>query len=177
MAINRQGSFDNYLVTEKYLSIRNTALHFPAKSLGKYSGNTVYGLVIDIPMNATLLSTLVVYANGACNLYFNNGAEYVGAALRHQTVIQPSRLLVANSAPLLADAMRAKAFPLPMGRQHFVHMLTKKGVFKRVIDPFTIQQDRKEAQTVYVLYQQLMQVMRSAQIKDQSEKAAAEHNK
>ncbi len=169
MAINKQGSFDNYVVTEKYLSIRNTALKFPAKALGKYSENTVYGLVIDIPMNATLLCTLVVYANGACNLYFNNGAEYVGAALRHQTVIQPTRLLVANSARLLAEAMPVKKYPLPMGRQHYVHMLTKKGIFKRVIDPLNIRQDTPEAQTVYVLYQQLMQVMRSAQIQDKAE--------
>ncbi len=168
MAINKQGSFDNYLVTEKYLSIRNTALHFPAKTLGKFAQTPVYGMVIDMPMNPTLLCTLVVYANGACNLYFNNGAEYVGAALRHQTVIQPTRLLVGNGVQLLDQAKLTKKFPLPMGRQHYVHLLTKKGIYKYVIDPMTVRNDTKQAQTIYILYQQLMQAMRSAQLKDKS---------
>lgn len=171
MAINRQGSFDNYVVTEKYLSIRNTALHYPAKDLGKFGQNEVYGVVIDIPLNPVLLCTLTAYANGACNLHFNNGAEYTGAALRHQTVIQPSRLLVANSVHLLPQAKSVNKYPLPMGRQHYVHLLTKKGIFKRAIDPMTIRQDTKEAQTVYVLYQQLMQAMHSAQLKDRAEKS------
>lgn len=171
MAINRQGSFDNYVVTEKYLSIRNTALHYPAKDLGKFGQGEVYGMVIDMPLNPVLLCTLTVYANGACNLHFNNGAEYVGAALRHQTVIQPARLLVANAAHLLPEAAPVKKFPLPMGRQHYVHMLTKKGIYKRAIDPMTIKQDTKEAQTIYVLYQQLMQALHTAQLKDRANNA------
>lgn len=175
MAINRQGSFDNYLVTEKYLSIRNTALRFPAKSLGKFAQTPVYGVVIDIPMSPTLLCTLVAYANGACNLYFNNGADYTGAALRHQTVIQPARLLVGNCVQLLStDAKPTKTYPLPMGRQHYVYLLTKKGIYKREIDPVNVRQDTKEAQTIYILYQQLMQVMRSAQLKDRN--SGAENN-
>lgn len=171
MAINRQGSFDNYVVTEKYLSIRNVALHYPSKDLGKFGQSEVYGIVVDIPLNPVLLCTLTAYANGACNLHFNNGAEYTGAALRHQTVIQPSRLLVANAAHLLPQAKLADKFPLPMGRQHYVHLLTKKGIYKRAIDPMTVRKDTKEAQTVYVLYQQLMQVMHSAQLKDRAEKS------
>lgn len=171
MAINKQGSFDHYMVTEKYLSIRNLALHYPAKDLGKFADSEVYGVVIDIPLDPRLLCTLTVYANGACNMHFNNGAEYTGAAMRHQTVIQPSRVLVANAAALLPQAKKADKLPLPMGRQHYVHLLTKKGIFKRHIDPATVRQDTKEAQTVYVLYQRLMQAMHSAQLKDRAENA------
>lgn len=171
MAINRQGSFDNYVVTEKYLSIRNTALHYPAKELGKFAQNDIYGMVIDIPINPVLLCTLTVYANGACNLHFNNGAEYTGAALRHQTVIQPSRLLVANAHKLLPEATLVKKFPLPMGRQNYVYILTKKGIYKRAIDPMTIKNDSIAAQNIYVLYQNLMQVMHSAQLKDRDIKS------
>ena len=107
-------------------------------------------------MNPVLLCTLTVYANGACNLHFNNGAEYTGAALRHQTVIQPSRILVANAHHLLPEATLVKKFPLPMGRQHNVYMLTKKGIYKRAIDPMTIRNDSTAAQNIYVLYQRLM---------------------
>lgn len=166
MAINRQGSFDNYMVTAKYLSTRNMALNYPAKNLGKFAQNEVYGMVIDMPMNPVILCTMSVYANGACNLHFNNGAEYTGAALRHQTVIQPARLLLANAPRLLAEAQPAKKLPLPMGRQHYVHLLTKNGIYKRAIDPLTIRQDTNDAQTIYLLYQQLMKAMRSAQLKD-----------
>lgn len=168
MAINKQGSFDNYLVTEKYLSIRNTALHFPAKQMKEHARTPVYGMVIDIPMGPTLLCTLVAYANGACNMYFNNGAEFVGAALRHQTVIQPTRLLVGNGIQLLEEAKAVKAFPLPMGREHHVYLLTPKGIHMRAIDPMNVRQDSKAAQTIYILYQQLLQVMRSAQMKDRT---------
>ena len=35
--------------------------------------NSVYGMVIDMPINPVTLSTLVVYINGAANVYFNNG--------------------------------------------------------------------------------------------------------
>ena len=168
MAINRQGSYDNYMVTAKYLSTRNMALNYPAKNLGKYAGSEVYGVVIDMPMNPVILCTMSVYANGACNLHFNNGAEYTGAALRHQTVIQPARTLVANASRLLDSAAPATKLPLPMGRAHYVHILTKKGIYKRVIDPATVKQDSKEALTKYLLYQQLIQAMRSAQLKDRA---------
>ena len=50
-------------------------------------------------------------------------------------------------------------------------MLTKKGIYKRAIDPMTIKQDTKEAQTVYVLYQQLMQALHTAQLKDRANNA------
>ena len=110
-------------------------------------------------------------ANGACNLHFNNGAEYTGAALRHQTVIQPSRLLVANAHKLLPEATLVKKFPLPMGRQNYVYILTKKGIYKRAIDPMTIKNDSIAAQNIYVLYQNLMQVMHSAQLKDRDIKS------
>ncbi len=169
MAINRQGSFDNYMVTPKYLSTRDMALHFPASSLGKFGNNEVYGMVIDMPMNPVILCTMSVFANGACNLHFNNGAEYTGAATRHQTVIQPARILLANAPRLLTEAKPAKQLPLPMGRQHYIHLLTKKGIYKRAIDPMTIREDTENAQAIYLLYQQLMRVMRSAQLKDKSD--------
>ncbi len=166
MAINRLGSFDNYMVTPRYLSSRDMALHFPASKLGKFGNNEVYGIVIDMPMNPVLLCTMSVFANGACNLHFNSGIEYTGAATRHQTVIQPARQLLANAPKLLAESERTKQFSLPMNREHYIYLLTKKGVYKKVLSPLTIQTASKEAQTVYVLYQQLLKVMRSAQLQD-----------
>ena len=70
----------HYLVTESYLMTRGAALHFPAKQFSDMITDeySVYGMVIDIPIDPRTLSTLVVYINGAANLYFNNGGSYTG---------------------------------------------------------------------------------------------------
>ena len=94
MATTNHSPLDRYMVTEKYIVTRGTALHFPPKIFGKLvtSKDTIYGVVVDMPMSPTLLGTLVMYINGAANLYFNNGAEYIGAAQKYQTVAQPARI-------------------------------------------------------------------------------------
>ena len=90
MAQKKEHVQTHYLVTENYLLTRGAALHFPAK---QFSGmisdeHSVYGVVIDMPIDPRTLSTLVVYINGAANLYFNNGGSYTGASQRYQTVGQ-----------------------------------------------------------------------------------------
>ena len=68
----------HYVVTEKYLLTRGAALQLPAKQFQSFihDKNTIYGMVIDMPMNPALLCSLVVYINGAANVYFNNGATH-----------------------------------------------------------------------------------------------------
>ena len=93
MAQKKEHVQTHYLVTENYLLTRGAALHFPAK---QFSGmisdeHSVYGVVIDMPIDPRTLSTLVVYINGAANLYFNNGGSYTGASQRYQTVVQAGK--------------------------------------------------------------------------------------
>jgi len=118
MATTNHSPLDRYMVTEKYIVTRGTALHFPPKIFGKLvtSKDTIYGVVVDMPMSPTLLGTLVMYINGAANLYFNNGAEYIGAAQKYQTVAQPARIAV-----VLQDCCRKPLRPLqPTCRMHSI---------------------------------------------------------
>ena len=78
MAQKKEHVQTHYLPTESYLATRAAALHFPAKQFADMINdqNSVYGMVIDMPINPVTLSTLVVYINGAANVYFNNGGSY-----------------------------------------------------------------------------------------------------
>ncbi len=176
MAQKKEKVQTHYLVTENYLMTRGAAIHFPYKQFAdQVSGeHGVYGVVIDIPVNPITLSTLVVYVNGAVNLYFNNGGAYTGASQHYQTVVQAGRILVANASRILAESEKTKAFELPTGQPHHIHLLTKDGVYKKVITPSEILTESKDMQAVYFLYQQVMRELRSAQLKD---RAAAQQAK
>ena len=133
MATTNHSPLDRYMVTEKYIVTRGTALHFPPKIFGKLvtSKDTIYGVVVDMPMSPTLLGTLVMYINGAANLYFNNGAEYIGAAQKYQTVAQPARIAVASAPRLLPEAVKTTATDLPNAQHHYIYLISKNGIYKK----------------------------------------------
>ena len=171
MATGNHSPLDRYMVTEKYIVTRGTALHFPPKIFGKLVQNndTIYGVVVDMPMSPTLLCTLVMYINGAANLYFNNGSEYIGAAQRYQTVAQPSRIAVANAPRILEEATKTKATDLPNAQHHFIYLITKNGIYKQDLLLANLPKESKEMQTFFYLYQQVMGALRNAQVKDRSQ--------
>jgi len=168
MAIVRRSPLDPYPVTPGYLATRNSALHIPPVQFSnmKFKSDEVYGIVIDIPMGATIMVTMVCFINGAANLYFNNGSEYTGASTKYKSVVQAARNLVVNATPLKKTCKRTSQFPLPVAGNHFIYMMTKRGIFKAELDPRTIQQDSKEKRVVYYLYQQVMGALRIAQLRD-----------
>ncbi len=168
MATIRRSPLDPYPVTPKYLQTRNSALHIPPIQFRgmKFKSDEVYGVIIDIPMGATVLATMVCFINGAANLYFNNGAEYTGASTKYKSVVQAARNLVVNATPLKAQGKRTSAYPLPVGGTHFVYLMTKRGTFKVDINPRNIPADNKEMRVVYYLYQQVMGALRLAQMRD-----------
>ena len=156
-----------YSVTQKYLMTRGQALSFPAKFFNtNFKKDEVYGVVVDIPLAADVLTTMVCFINGAANLYFNNGGEYTGASTRYKSVVQAARNLVVNATPLKAKAKRTSAFPLPVGNTHFVYLMTKRGIFKTEITPGQFTEEDKEKRVVYYLYQQMMGALRVAQLRD-----------
>ena len=168
MAVVRRSPLDPYPVTPKYLQTRNSALHIPPAQFRnlKFKADEVYGVVIDIPMGAPVLVTMVCFINGAANLYFNNGSEYVGASTKYKSVVQAARNLVVNATPLKALGSRTSSYPLPVGSTHFVYLMTKRGTFRVEIDPRTIGAAEKEKRVIYHLYQQVMGALRMAQLRD-----------
>ncbi|MBQ8824074.1 MAG: hypothetical protein IJZ64_02465 [Ruminococcus sp.] len=168
MAQRKPSSTDRYMVTEKYIVTRGTALHFPSKTFGKnITPDTVYGVIVDIPISPTILATLVTYINGAANLYFNNGGEYIGAAQRYQTVAQPARILVANAPRMLGDCQKTTKLDLPNRAKHHIHLITKNGIYKKELVLDNLPNESKDVQTVVYLYQQVMNALHTAQLKDQ----------
>ena len=168
MAMTRRSPLDPYAVTPEYLATRNAALHIPPAQFKniKFKPDEVYGIVVDIPMGPSILTTMVCFINGAANLYFNAGGEYTGASTRYKGVVQAARNLVVNSNPLKEISKRTSSFPLPTSGTHYVYMLTKRGVYKAEIQPRAMTEADKEKRVVYYLYQQVMSALRTAQMRD-----------
>ena len=162
---------ERYPVTQKYLMTRGQAINFPAQFFNaKFKKNEVYGVVVDIPMSPTVLTTMVCFLNGAANLYFNNGGEYTGASQKYRNLVQATHNLVLNSNQLLKRCTKTRTYDLPKGRIHNVFLLTRNGIYKTEIKPGIIPETEPELRTFYVLYQRVLSELRSCQLKDEAEK-------
>lgn len=162
-------STDRYPVTQKYLMTRGQAINFPVRFFnGNFKRDDVYGVVIDIPMPGNVLTTMVCFINGAANLYFNNGGEYTGASQKYRSLVQAAHVLVANAGQILPKAEKVKAYDLPTTKAHNVYLLTKGGIYKAVFNPGLIPETEPEMRSVYVLYQRVLNELRSCQLKDQA---------
>lgn len=170
-------SFERYDVCEQYLMTRIKALRMPPAVIGMKmtDDKQVYSAVIDIPMGPNLLGTLVCLANGAVNLYFNNGASITGLAVRHPALAQCTRTFVASAGQSLPVCERTSVFDIPTNSSvHYVHLMTRKGVYKTKIDPLTVaNEDNKMRLFLLHLYQMVMNEIKNAQAKDQQNRAAA----
>ena len=167
---------DRYNVTQKYLMTRGQAINFPAQyfdNFAKMKRNDVFGVVIDIPMSADVLTTMVCFINGAANIYFNNGGEYTGASQKYRNLVQAAHTLVANAGQLLPKAEKTKQYDLPKGRTNNIFILTKGGVYKTEIKAGLIPEEEQELRTFYVLYQRVLSELRNCQLKDDMEAGKA----
>ncbi len=151
---------------------RGQALNFPSNYFGNLKKNDVFGVVVDIPMSSEVLTTMVCFINGAANLYFNNGGEYTGASQKYRNLVQAAHNLVANAGPLLKKCEKTTKFDLPHSRVHNIFLLTKGGVYETVLPAGFIPEEETEKRTFYVLYQRVLNELRSCQLKD----AAAQQN-
>ena len=109
-----------------------------------------------------------MYINGAANLYFNTGAEYIGAAQKYQTVAQPARIAVASAPRLLQEAVKTTATDLPNAQHHYIYLISKNGIYKKDLRLANLPNESKEMQSFFYLYQQVMGALRNAQVKDRS---------
>ena len=167
--MSRRSPLDRYPVTQKYLMTRGQALTFPADLLNiKVKSDEVYGVVIDMPMGTDVVTTMVCFVNGAANLYFNNGNEYTGASMRYRNLVQAARNFVIQSNELKPFAEKVKAFDMPIGKTHFIYLLTKKGVYKTIIEPALIPQSPAQIRTAFSLYQNVLSEVRNCQLKDRA---------
>ncbi|MBP0966693.1 MAG: hypothetical protein J5722_03575, partial [Oscillospiraceae bacterium] len=129
--------------------------------------STIYGVVVDMPMSPTVITTLACYINGAANLYFSNGQDYSGAAQRYPGVVQAARMFVSNAARYISDDNRVTNFELPNSRAHLVYLLTTKGVYRVSVNPIPAEQTPEE-HVLLAMYQRVMSELRAAQMKDKA---------
>ena len=155
-------------VSKPYLITRNQALRISASNFTQFmTESTVYGVVVDIPMSPTLITTLACYINGAANLYFSPGGDYSGAAQRYPSVVQTARALVSNAANYIESAERAETLELPNGRAHFVYILSTGGTYRLQLNPYDPARSEQE-RLLIALYQRVMSELRGAQMKDKA---------
>ena len=175
--IRKRSVYDRYAVTEKYLYSRARALTLRPNDLKvKLSAdNQVYGAVIDMPMGASRLGTLVCLVNGTANLYFNNGDGITGEASKYRSVANASRALIANMSQVLPICERVIEFDLPAANNYYVYLLTRRGIYKTSFDPSKFNPmllDDKTRLNRFALFlsNKVMNELMNSQIKD---KAAA----
>ncbi|MBQ8923036.1 MAG: hypothetical protein IJ060_12930 [Oscillospiraceae bacterium] len=155
-------------VSKTYLTTRFQALHLSPSNFTQFmTKSTVYGVVVDMPMAANVLTTLACYINGAANLYFNNGKDYSGAAQRYPGVVQAARVFVANAANYIEGLEPVENFELPAGGVHFAYILTTGGVYRLELTSSSDTGTEKE-RLFKNLYHRLMNELRGAQLKDQA---------
>ncbi len=160
---------ERYAVIQKYLMTWGQAINFPGRFFNaNFKKNEVFGVVIDIPMSPTVLTSMVCFINGAANLYVNNGGEYTGASQKHRNLVQATHTLVSNAGQLLPKCQKTKTYDLPKGKTHNILLLTKNAVYKREIEPGIIPETEPELRTFYVLYQRVLNELRSCQLKDEA---------
>lgn len=165
-----------YNVCEPYLSARIRALRMPPAVIGikLTDDKQIYSAVVDIPMGNDLLGTLVCLANGAVNIYFNNGAAITGLSSKHPALAQACRSFLASANQSLGVCSRTSVFDLPANpTDHFVHLMTRKGVYKTVIDPLTAANETDKMRAFLLhLYQKVMNEVRNAQAREQASNKA-----
>ena len=155
-------------VSKQYLVTRNQALRLAPSNFTQFmKESTVYGVVVDMPMAPTVITSLACYINGAANLYFSNGTDYSGAAQRYPGVVQAARVFVSNAARFINDGNRVKTMELPNSRAHFAYILTTKGLHRLEINPLPGQRNPEE-QAFFMLYQRIMRELHDAQLKDKA---------
>lgn len=168
MAANNPSFLRRIPVSKPYLVTRNQALRLSPSNFTQFmTKSTVYGVVIDMPMAPTVMTTLACYVNGAANLYFSNGTDYSGAAQRYPGVVQATRVFVNNAVHYVTDENRVTTLELPNSRAHFAYILTTNGIHRVEISPMASQQS-PEDRAFFTLYQRIMGELRSAQMKDQA---------
>lgn len=169
MATTKPSGFPRRVPVHKtYLITRNQALRLSSSHFTQFmTQNTVYGVVIDMPMAPNIITTLACYINGASNLYFSNGNDYSGAAQRYPGVVQAARVLVSNAAIFVKDENRATNLELPAGRIHYVYILTTGGIYCVPMNPTGANTNPQE-RIFMNLYQRVMGELRAAQMKDQA---------
>lgn len=171
MAIRRTTGLDRYGVCESYLLNRIRGLSVTPMAVGVKcnADNQVYGAVIDMPMGQDLLTTLVVSMNGTANLFFNTGGGVLGLGQKYPQVSSAVLSFLVSAGQALPSCTRTREFDLPTKKDNYIYLLTRKGVYKMVLDPTQMLTEKdKSKRFIFNLYQRVLTELQNAQIRDRN---------
>ncbi len=165
---NNQVFMKRVPVSKPFLLTRNQALRLSPSNFTQFmKESTVYGVVVDMPMSPTVITTMACYINGAANLYFSGGGDYSGAAQRYPALVQATRIFVNNAARFVTPENKVASLELPNNRCHYAYILTTDGPHRLVLNPIAGQQTPEE-RAFMSMYQRVMGELRIAQMKDET---------
>ena len=100
-----------------------------------------------------------------------NGATITNLSARHPSLAQTVRTFIASAGQSLPACERTSVFDIPLNASaHYAHIMTRKGVYKTVIDPFALDSSENGKMKAFLLhlYQNVMNEIKNAQAKDQA---------
>jgi len=164
-------------VTPQYLKARGISINAPYDRFSKFLQNEddVFAVAVDMPVSSSkngaegpgnVLATAVAYANGAANIYFNNGVDYTGAASKYVAVVKAGQMLVFQAGRVLDRAEKAETLDLPTELCYNCFFVTKNGTFHYVYRPNELPEDDKEGRLFHYCVTNLMKELHQAQLKD-----------
>jgi len=163
-------AIERYNVCEAYLLNRIKALRMPPAVIGVKltDDKQIYSAVVDIPMGRGVLGTLVCLANGAVNVFFNDGNMITGIAAKSPALSQACRAFLASAGQSLPVCQRTSVFDIPaVSGEHYVHLMTRKGVYKTVINPMTAASEADKMRAFLLhLYQRVMNEISNVQARE-----------
>lgn len=171
MAIRRTTGLDRYGVCESYLLNRIRGLSVTPMAVGVRcnADNQVYAAVIDMPMGQDLLTTLVVSMNGTANLFFNTGGGVLGLGQKYSKVSSSVLSFLASAGQVLSSCTKTREFDLPTKRDNYIYLLTRKGVYKMVLDPKEMVNEKDSSKRfIFSLYQKVLNELQVAQMRDRA---------
>lgn len=162
-------NFHRYPVTQKYLMARKSSIMTPASRFEKFiKGDEVYGIILDMPVAENVIATLVAYINGAANIHYNNGLEYVGAAKKYLDVVKAANLYVQYANEIFDRAERVAYFDLPKSHEYTAYFLTAKGIYRYAYVPSELAKDDEKGRIFHFGCRNLMRELHEAQLKDRN---------
>lgn len=159
-----------YPVTKNYIIARGQSLAAPFDRFSKFlkDKDHVFGVVVDMPVAPRVIATLVAYANGAGNVYFNTGAEYVGAARKYLQVVKAAQMLVYQGSKMLPTAEKATDADMPTEAVYNVNLLTRNGTYHFTYKPKELKEDDEAGRMFAYLCTNLMKELHEAQMLDKA---------
>jgi hypothetical protein len=160
---NKAGNnaFDAHVPNGEYLMLRKRSLDATPEMLGldlpdDPNRAIVYGAVVDVALPDKIL-TLSCLGNGDLGIYYSNGGGILGLAQNFKSISEAMGSFIISSSQVISVFEKAYGFALPPENYNYIYLLTNTGVKYTSINILKINEEPKEKQFIFFLYQRIME--------------------